>query len=135
MSPARRRRATRRQAAKDGQPIPMTSLAEYRRTDVVISDAQVLALLVREQPMHSWFNNFNFAFHNHSSQPLNAAELRVLGLGHKFIPTNYGPPSRAKELAYEHGRDGGTAAAPGTPPDSHHVEQRASTRRQAVCEK
>ena len=101
MSPARRRRATRRQAAKDGQPIPMTSLAEYRRTDVVISDAQVLALLVREQPMHSWFNNFNFAFHNHSSQPLNAAELRVLGLGHKFIPTNYGPSQSIMKKAMQ----------------------------------
>jgi hypothetical protein len=56
----------RRRAAKDGAPIPVSSIDEYRRIKDVLPDDAVLHLALKELPamIFSDMQDFNYGFHN-----------------------------------------------------------------------
>eukprot|EP01052_Picozoa_sp_SAG31_P052351 SAG31_NODE_12881_length_909_cov_1.438272_2_plen_159_part_00 len=57
----------------------------YERVKELVRSEMSAELLLRQ---------FNYAFHNLSRVRLNAAELQVLGLGHKFMLVSFGPPRK-----------------------------------------
>ena len=91
----------RRRAAKDGAPIPVSSIDEYRRIKDVLPDDAVLHLALKELPsmIFNDMQDFNYGFHNKTGLEFTADETKVLGFGHKFVMTGYGPTKRQLQQA------------------------------------
>ena len=70
----------------------MNSLEEYMRIGPMVSDDRVRLMFHAEKPI-SWFfePNINMGFHHLSTVELQLDEMKLIGLGHKFIPSSYGP--------------------------------------------
>ena len=94
MTASYERRLVRRRAGRSGQAIPCTSIAEYERcTSIKLTDREVLRLVLLETDMAAFVRSaaFNARFHNRTTAELSTEQLQILGLGHKFIPTRFGP--------------------------------------------
>eukprot|EP01052_Picozoa_sp_SAG31_P044522 SAG31_NODE_7795_length_1594_cov_6.555184_2_plen_233_part_00 len=80
-----------------------------RCDSVVLPDSEVLKLQLFSTPAYQLRNlllkSFNYRFHNWTSAILSAEELSVLGLGLRFIPTQFGPTfKQLSSSLYEFGR-------------------------------
>ena len=91
----------RRRAERDEAPIPVSSLDEYRRIKNVLSDTEVLHLALKELPaaIFAETQDFNYGFHNKTGLEFSADEMKVLGFGHKFVMSGYGPTRKQLQQA------------------------------------
>ena len=80
-----------------------SSLEFVQCLSLVLTDQELLRLVLRETNVEELLEaaQLNLRFHNRSSATLTEAQLHVLGLGHKFIPTQYGPSARTVGVALQ----------------------------------